>query len=73
MNKALLKELLELTPEERIELAEELWESIEPQNMPPLTVDQKEEIERRLAEHRRDPSTAITWEEVKARLQSRFK
>lgn len=73
MNKALLKELLELTPEERIELAEELWDSIEPQDMPPLTADQKEEIERRLAEHRRDPGTAITWEEVKARLQSRFK
>jgi putative addiction module component (TIGR02574 family) len=73
MNKALLKELLELTPEERIELAEELWDSIEPRDMPPLTADQKEEIERRLAEHRRDPSTAITWEEVKARLQSRFK
>jgi putative addiction module component (TIGR02574 family) len=66
-------ELMELTPEERIDLVEDLWDSIEPGDMPPLTADQKEEIERRLAEHRRDPSTAITWEEVKARLQSRFK
>jgi putative addiction module component (TIGR02574 family) len=64
---------MELTPEERIDLVEDLWDSIEPGDMPPLTADQKEEIERRLAEHRRDPSTAITWEEVKARLQSRFK
>jgi len=73
MNKALLKELLELTPKERIELAEELWDSIEPQDMPPLTPEQKQELDRRYAEHLRDPSTAITWEEVKARLQSRFK
>lgn len=66
-------ELMELTPEERIELAEDLWDSIGPRELPPLTPEQKEELDRRLAEHERDPSTAITWDEVKARLQSRFK
>jgi len=37
MNKALLKELMELTPEERIQLAEDLWDSISAEEVPPLT------------------------------------
>ncbi len=66
-------ELMELSPEERIELVQDLWDSIGPEELPPLTAEQKEELDRRYAEHLRDPSTAITWEEVKARLQSRSK
>jgi putative addiction module component (TIGR02574 family) len=66
-------ELMELTPEERIELVEDLWESIGPQDMPPLTPEQKEELDRRHAEHLRDPSRASKWEEVKARLLARYK
>jgi putative addiction module component (TIGR02574 family) len=73
MNKALLEELLELSPEERIELAEELWASIEPQDMPPLTPEQKEELDRRYTEHLRDPGRALTWEDVKARLLARYR
>ena len=34
MNKSLLKELLELSAAERIELAEELWDSIDPRRCP---------------------------------------
>jgi len=66
-------ELMELTPAERIELVEDLWDSIEPQDMPPLTPEQKQELDRRYAEHLRDPTTAIPWEEVKARLLSSVK
>ena len=72
MNKPLLKELLELTPAERIELAEDLWDSIEPEELPPLTAEQMEECERRYAEHLRDPSSASRWEDVKARLLARY-
>jgi putative addiction module component (TIGR02574 family) len=66
-------ELMELSPEERIELVQDLWDSIGPEELPPLTTEQMEELDRRVAEHQRDPNTAITWEEVKARLQSRSK
>ena len=72
MNKALLAELMELTPAERIQLAEDLWDSISPDELPPLTAEQEQEIDRRLAEHRKDPSTAVSWEEVRARLWARF-
>ena len=66
-------ELMELTPEERIELAQDLWDSIGPEAFPPLTDEEMDELERRVEEHRRDPSTAITWEELKAQLLSRLK
>jgi putative addiction module component (TIGR02574 family) len=72
MNKPLLQELLKLSPAERIELAQELWDSIAPNEMPPLTDAQKQEIDRRIAEHERDPSRASSWDEVQARLQARF-
>jgi putative addiction module component (TIGR02574 family) len=73
MNKSLLKELLELTPAERIELAEDLWDSIEPEEMPPPTGEQKQEIERRYTEHVQNPDRGSRWEDVKARLLVRFR
>jgi putative addiction module component (TIGR02574 family) len=73
MNKTLLKELMELTPEERIQLAEDLWDSIAPDEMPPLTEEQSREIDRRLAAHEKDPGRASRWEEVRARLWARYK
>jgi putative addiction module component (TIGR02574 family) len=73
MNKALLKELMELSPEERIQLAEDLWDSIAPEEVPPLTEEQKREIDRRLTEHKKHPGRASPWEEVKARLWARYK
>jgi len=68
-----LDELLKLSVPERIQLAEDLWDSIasEPEALP-LTDAQRSEIERRLAEHARDPEAAIPWEEVRARLRQRF-
>jgi len=67
----IMAELLKLDVEERIELAEFLWDSARDENLP-LTEAQAAEIERRLAEHERDPSTAVPWEIVRARLWSRF-
>ena len=72
MNKALLTELMQLTPAERIQLAEDLWDSIAPEDMPPLTAEQEQEIDRRIAEHRKDPTTAVPWEEVRTWLWARL-
>jgi putative addiction module component (TIGR02574 family) len=73
MNKALWDELMKLSPAERIQLAQDLWDSIAEEEMLPLTPEQIEEIERRLAEHEKDPGSAIPWEEVRARLWARYK
>jgi putative addiction module component (TIGR02574 family) len=57
-----LANLLKLSPAERIQLAEDLWDSVaeSPQSMPGLTAIQFAEIERRLIEHSRDPVAART-------------
>lgn len=74
MNKqVLLQELLKLAPADRIEMAEVLWESVEPQDHPPLSPEQIEEAERRLDEHEKDPTSAIPWEDVRVWLWSRRK
>jgi putative addiction module component (TIGR02574 family) len=69
----LWSELMKLTPEERIELVEDLWDSIAQHDVPTLTGEQKEELDRRYAEHLRDPRSASKWEDVKARLLARYK
>lgn len=66
-------ELMELTPAERIELVEDLWDTIGQEDLPPLTPEQIQELDRRYAEHLRDPSRGSKWEDVKARLLARFK
>lgn len=68
-----VSDLLHLSVAERIQLVEDLWDSIatEPEVME-LTQAQKEELDRRLAEHKADPGSAIPWEEVRARLRQRF-
>jgi putative addiction module component (TIGR02574 family) len=74
VKESLMAELLQLSPAERIQLAEDLWNSVAllPESMPGLTEEQVAECERRLAEHDRDPSTALPWQEVRARLWSRL-
>lgn len=70
----LLSELIKLTPAERIQLAEDLWDSVAaaPETLPPLTDAERAEIERRLADHARDPAAAVTWDDVRKRLWSRL-
>jgi putative addiction module component (TIGR02574 family) len=73
MNKAtLFKELMELPPEERLQLVEELWDSLAAEDIP-LTDEQKREIDRRWAEHQKNPDRGSPWEEVRARLWARYK
>jgi len=74
MHDSLVAELLKLSPAERIQLAEDLWDSVaaQPEHLPALSDEQRREIERRLAEHAGDPNSAMSWEEVRARLWSRL-
>ncbi len=67
---ALREELFKLTAAERLELVEELWDSIAAEaerdaDVLPLTDAQKEELDRRIAAHRADPGRVVPWEEVR--------
>ena len=58
-----------LSPDERILLAEDLWDSVTAQqDAPPLTPAQKEELRRRLAAADRGEMTYSLWKDVKRRL-----
>lgn len=68
-----LSELLKLSEAERIQLAQDLWDSIPSRSTAlPLDEDQLREMERRMAEHQADPASAIPWEQARARLHERF-
>jgi putative addiction module component (TIGR02574 family) len=67
----ILSELLKLSPQDRIQIAEDLWDSLDAKDLP-LTDEQATELERRMAELERDPSIGIPWEDVKASLRKKL-
>jgi putative addiction module component (TIGR02574 family) len=71
-NHPLLKiEISQLSISERIQLAEDLWDSIlDRQDEVQLDPAQQQELDRRLDRHRQDPTAGSTWETVKQRLGS---
>jgi putative addiction module component (TIGR02574 family) len=55
---------------ERLQLVEDIWDSIaEETESLPLTDAQKAELDRRLEQYRRDPDSAIPWEQVRQDLR----
>ena len=60
-----------LSPEERLDLIEELWDSLseDPANIP-LTEAQAKELDRRLEEMDKDSSLGIPWDTVMARIRN---
>jgi putative addiction module component (TIGR02574 family) len=68
----LLEKAMQLPIPERIQLVEDIWNSIAAENPPiELTTEQVEELERRIEHHRLHPEDAIPWEEVRDRLLAR--
>ena len=62
-------EISQLSVAERIQLAEDLWDSISQQQEElPLTEAQKQELDRRLENYKQNPANGSSWEEVKKRL-----
>jgi putative addiction module component (TIGR02574 family) len=71
--KNFLDEALSLSPVDREELAERLWESLA--NEPGafrLTSAQKAELDRRIDEYEKDPNSVSSWEEVETRIQAKL-
>ncbi|MEW6754510.1 MAG: addiction module protein [Candidatus Latescibacterota bacterium] len=59
-----------LTPEERLNLLEEIWDSLDPEDVP-VTDAQRQEPDRRLDDLDRDQDLGIRWEEVLRRIRER--
>jgi putative addiction module component (TIGR02574 family) len=62
-------DMSELSVAERIQLAEDLQDSIlDKQDELPLTDAQKQELDRRLENYQQNPDAGSSWEAVKGRL-----
>lgn len=73
MNTQILEQAKQLSIEEQLELVEALWDSIaEHDAVPPITDDQRAELDRRIADHEANPDDVVPWDEVKASALARI-
>ena len=72
MQKPTLEELRKLSVEERLQLLEDVWTSLdEEQDRLPMPGWHEEELERRLRSFEDNPDAGSPWPEVKKRLLAR--
>jgi putative addiction module component (TIGR02574 family) len=64
------EELRKLPLAERLDLVEDLWDSIASESdQLTLTQAQMEELDRRFADYQQNPDAGVTWEEVRDRIR----
>ena len=67
-----IDELRKLPVADRLQLVEELWDSIagdSPDAAIPVTSELAAELDKRLAEHEADPGAALPWPVVRERIR----
>lgn len=71
MNAPTLQGIQQLSVAERIQLVEDIWDSIAtaPETLG-VPESQRQELDSRLEAHHQNPGAGSSWDEVKARLQS---
>lgn len=70
-SKSVLSDALQLTLSERLDLVQELWDSIVATDPDAIALSdaQRQELDARLDDLQQNPSGGETWEQVKARIQ----
>jgi putative addiction module component (TIGR02574 family) len=65
-----LEEILQLSVAERIQLAEDIWDSIaaDPGALP-LSAAERRELDRRLESYAQNPGEGIPWEDLKEKVR----
>ena len=65
--------LMELSPIEKLELIEALWESLSatPEQLP-VPDWQKLELDRRKTDHQNNPTPLLSWEEVQTNILNKY-
>jgi putative addiction module component (TIGR02574 family) len=72
ITETLMNELMKLSRAERIQLAVDLWESVEPEDRATPTATHVQRAGRRHANQLGRPEQASMWDEVRAQLLARF-
>jgi putative addiction module component (TIGR02574 family) len=69
MDHTSISDIIRLRVPERLQLVEDIWDSITelPESVP-LTDDQKKELDRRLVEYKLHPETGVLWDRVKEKI-----
>lgn len=71
---ATLEEIKTLSIDDRIRLVQAIWDSIGADSQQlTLTEPQKQELSRRMADHKANPNAVIAWETVKAQARARIR
>jgi putative addiction module component (TIGR02574 family) len=70
MNTDLLAEALKLSPGDRLQLIEALWDTLSDEDIP-VTPEERALLDERLADLEQNPGAQSPWSEVKARLEQR--
>ncbi len=65
-----LKDILELSVAERIQLVEDIWDSIAavPESLS-LTEAERQELDRRLEAYAENPNQGISWDDLKKKVR----
>ena len=65
--------LFDLSPAEKLQLVEDLWDDLagNPEDVP-VHDWQKEELARRKANLSRNPASPLAWDEIKKRVRRRY-
>jgi putative addiction module component (TIGR02574 family) len=65
--------IFDLTPAEKLQLVEDLWDELAatPDSVP-IHDWQRAELDRRKANLARNPSSALSWDDVKRRVRSHY-
>lgn len=64
-----VQEILQLSIAERIQIVEDVWDSIalEPKSLP-LTENERQELERRLQSYRENPDEGVSWDKLQRKI-----
>lgn len=69
---SLLSQILDLSPAERIRLAQDIWDSVSEISEPETLTDwQKEELKKRLDKLNKNPELGIPWQKVLAEIRGK--
>ena len=70
MSTDLLEEARRLSPRDRLQLIEALWDTLSDEDVP-ITAEEKSLLDARVSDLEANPNDQSPWSEVKARLEQR--
>ena len=69
MSRVSIEDIRQLSVPERIVLVQEVWDSIAASpDTAPVSEEQREELDRRLDNRRKEPSAASSWDEAREQI-----